>query len=138
MNATTTTAANRATLLDITQGGSGYLKIERYRFNYDPGEHVEPDADYYGPISATAAEMAKYEAAARKWQAAQGEGHHPYFYVLKFGHRTHREAIEDARKDYATRPCLVRHADGLYYMHGEDKPGRPTIVDVLIDEILEQ
>lgn len=137
MNAPLTTAANRATLLDLTQGGYGYIKVERYTFKYDAGDDVEPDADYCGPISAAAAEMVKFDAAVKKWAEAEGHADAPYFYVLKFGHRTHQEAVEDAKRDYAASPCLVRHADGLYYMHNEDKPGRPTIVDVLIDEILQ-
>lgn len=130
-----TTAVNRATLLDLAQGGDGLIKIQRYRINFDPGEPVEDDADYYGPVSATAAEAAKFDAAVKNWRKAKGEADGLDFYILKYGHRTRKDAVEDARRDLATSPCLVRHADGLYYMHGEDKPGRPTIVDVLIDEL---
>lgn len=133
-----TTAANRATLLDLAQGGYGYIKIERYAFKYDPGDNVEPDADYNGPINVPAAEMVKFDAAVKKYLEGQGYEDVADYYVVQFGHRTHREAVEDAKRDYAERPALVRHADGLYYMHGEDKPGRPTFIHVLIDELVEQ
>lgn len=132
-----TTAANRATLLDIAQGGNGHIEIKRCNFNFDKGGHQEPTADYTGPILVPTAEIVKFDAAVKAWQEAQGELPGGPYYALKFGHSTHQEAVEDAKKDYAASPCLVRHADGLYYMHGEDKPGRPTIVDVLIDEILQ-
>ena len=131
------TEAARRTLLDLTQGGYGYIKIERYAFKYDETDHVEPDADYCGPINVPAAEMVKFDAAVKAYLDRQGYTDVANYYVMKFGHRTRQEAVEDARKEYAESPALVRHADGLYYMHGEDKQGRPTIINVLIDEILQ-
>ena len=137
MDTNPATAANRRTLLDLTQGGYGYIKIEQCRFNFSDDRTAEPDADYCGPINVPAAEMVKFDAAVRKYLEGQGYGDASDYHVLKFGHRTHLEAVEDAKREYDYSPALVRHADGLYYMHGEDKPGRPTIINVLIDEILE-
>lgn len=132
---TPNTEANRRTLLDLTQGGYGYIKIERYNIDFGEAGPAEPDADYNGPINVPTAEMAKFDEAVRKWQGSQGERTGSDYYVMHYGHRTHQEAVEDARRDFAGSPCLVRHADGLYYMHNADKPGRPCIVDVLIDEL---
>jgi len=137
MATASTTDTNRATLLDLAKGGTGTIEVQRYKAKYEPGLDVEADADYNGPILVLPAEAAKFTEALERWHKTQGQEYDGNFIVFKYGHRTHRQAVEDARKEYAEAPALVRHADGLYYMHGEDKPGRPTIVDVLIDEILQ-
>ena len=133
----TTTSANRATLLDLAKGGTGTIEVQRHKFNFQDGPGVEQDADYCGPILVLPAEAAKFQEALARYHEAQSETFTGDFVICKFGHRTHQEAVEDARKEYAEAPALVRHADGLYYMHGEDKSGKPTIIDVLIDEILQ-
>ena len=137
MATASTTDTNRATLLDLAKGGTGTIEVQRQKLQYEPGLEVEADADYNGPILVLPAEAAKFTAALVRWHEAQGQDYDGNYIVFKYGHRTHQEAVEDARKDYAEAPALVRHADGLYYMHGEEKTGRPTILDVLIDEILQ-
>lgn len=137
MEAPNTTEANRATLLDIAGGGTGKIEVQRYKLNFGDGVVVEPDADYDGPILVPPAENAKFEAALARWHKAQGQEYDGNFIDYHYGHATHQEAVEDARKAFAAAPCLVRHADGLYYMHNEDKPGRPTIIDVELAEILQ-
>ena len=132
------TNANRAALLDLTSGGTGTIEVHRYRCKFDDGKRItEPDADYNGPILVLPTEAAKFEAVAARYYAAQGEEYDGNYIDYHYSHRTHPDAVEDARRDYNAHPCLVRHADGLYYMHNEDKPGRPKIIDVLIDEILQ-
>ena len=132
------TNTNRAALLDLAGGGTGTIEVHRYRCKFDnPRQDVEPDADYNGPILVLPAEAAKFEAATARYYAAQGQEYDGNYIDYHYSHRTHQDAVEDARRDYNGHPCLVRHADGLYYMHNEDQPGRPKIIDVLIDEILQ-
>lgn len=134
----TLTQANRAALLDLASGGTGTIEVHRYRCNFgDAQAPADPDADYSGPILVLPAEAAKFEAAAARYYASQGQEYDGNYIDHHYSHRTHQDAVEDARRDYNGHPCLVRHADGLYYMHNEDKPGRPKIIDVVIDEILQ-
>ena len=137
MDVTKSSEANRATLLDIVGGGTGTIEVQRYKANFGDGVKVDPDADYSGPILVTPAENAKFEAALVRWYKSQGQEFDGNYIDFHYGHATHQEAVEDARKEYAAGPCLVRHEDGLYYMHNEDKPGRPTIIDVELAEILQ-
>jgi len=137
MDETTNTKANRARLLDLAGGGSGVVEIKRHRLRFERPKDEEPDANYDGPILVPPAEWAKFEAAAARYYKAQGLEYDGNFAEYKFARRTHQEAVDEARKAYAARPCLVRHADGYYYMHNEDKERKPTIIDVLIDEILQ-
>lgn len=135
MDAATTTKANRAKLVDLATGGDGTIEVRRYHLNGQ--QDADPAADYNGPILVPAEERAKFDAALTRYYEAQGQQYDGNYLEYKYSHRTHQEAVEDARRDYSAAPCLVRHADGLYYMHGEDKDGKPTIIDVLIDEILQ-
>ncbi len=135
--AATSTTTNRAALLDIVKGGTGVIEVRRYRLKFTPGEAVDQEADYNGPILVPAEERAKFEAALARYYATQGQQYDGNYIEYKYSHRTHQEAVEDARREYAAGPCLVRHENGAYYMHNEDKTGRPTIIDVLITEILQ-
>ena len=135
--AATSTTTNRAALLDIVKGGTGVIEVRRYRLKFTPGEAVDQEADYNGPILVPAEERAKFEAALARYYATQGQEYDGNYIDHHYSHRTHQDAVEDAKRDYNGHPCLVRHADGLYYMHNEDKPGLPKIIDVVIDEILQ-
>lgn len=135
MDTAATTNANRAKLINLAAGGDGTIEVRRYRLNGQ--QDADPTADYNGPILVPAEERAKFDAALARYYATQGQQYDGNHLEYKFSHRTHQEAVEDARREYGAAPCLVRHADGLYYMHGEDKGGKPTIIDVLIDEILQ-
>ena len=125
----------RARLIRMARGGTGIIEIPRYYFNFGKTPEAAPAADS-GPILVPLAEYEKFEAACARYRAARGEDPGGPWDQFKYEHRSHLEAVEAARKEYEEAPALVRHEDGQYYMHGENKPGRPTIIDIVITEIL--
>lgn len=137
MDAAATSQPTQANRLEIAEGGTGVIEVRRYRLKMQPTEEADQAADYNGPILVPAEERAKFEAALARYYDALGQEYDGNYIEYKQSHRTHLEAVAEARQEYAAGPCLVRHADGLYYMHSEDKDGKPTIIDVLIDEILQ-
>lgn len=136
------TAAKRARLLDMIRGSGDIITIEQYKVFADLAltNGAEPGADYDGPIRVPCEEWQKFIEAENRYYNSIGTIPPPLeavSYEIIYSHLTRREAVEDARREYEAAPALVRHEDNLFYMHGEGKPGRPTIIGVLITEIMQ-